>query len=103
MRGRPARCGERWTGMGCGEGPAKNEEERHPCRPFAPGTRTIGMCSFDGRSQARHECRSCEGQTSKLGQSYFKSGGRSMRAVKKGLVMALELLNLCKSFERGNR
>ena len=25
--------------------------DRHPCRSFAPGTRTIRMYSFDGRSQ----------------------------------------------------
>ncbi len=44
------RCGEINSGGGCGEGPAR-KGRGDPGRPPAPGTRTIGMCSFDARNR----------------------------------------------------
>jgi len=44
----------------------------HPCRSFAPGARTIRMCSLNGRSRTDRGALP-KGTTRKLGESIYIS------------------------------
>jgi hypothetical protein len=75
-------AGDRLNCPLCSQSPHdKKGLDGHPHWSCAPGTRTIRMCSFDGRSGTNMGPRPKRGKASKLGRINWMGEGRSTRAV----------------------